>query len=155
MRVTSVFKSLVWLISWKRRLLRKCCIWYILGLLEFSKSWIQMTSFSQQHALDLEPVCWRLWMIPSIIKGCEEKKSKWVQNDHKKLEITRKIKKMSYNFVMILLEPNSLWKLIWFFTFGNRKVNYGATLMQFSAPTSIKWCVNLHLSRNDSHAIIL
>ena len=30
----------------------------------------------------------------SLIKGCEEKKSKCVENNHSKLEITRKIKKM-------------------------------------------------------------
>ena len=29
----------------------------------------------------------------SLIKGCEEKKSKCVENGHSKLEITRKIKK--------------------------------------------------------------
>jgi hypothetical protein len=32
----------------------------------------------------------------SLIKECEEKKSKCVENGHSKLEITRKIKKMSF-----------------------------------------------------------
>jgi hypothetical protein len=39
-----------------------------------------------------------IFFTPSKIRGCEEKKSKCVENGHKKFEITRKIKKRNLVF---------------------------------------------------------
>ena len=39
-----------------------------------------------------------IFFTPSMIRGCEEKKSKCVENGHKKFEITRKIKKRNLVF---------------------------------------------------------